>query len=95
VSLYAGEGLIAAPRTSGVAPEAARRLDLFKPRRIEVAARLQRFRRRALLKAAGQRIEPSLIFGLEFDELGNGVSPSLRAAASVSRSPVSIGRTCC
>jgi hypothetical protein len=72
-----------------VAPETSRRFDLLKVREIEIANRAQGFRRRAVLKARGQGIQPVPIFVLQGHELGHGVPPSLRSAAPVARSPVS------
>ena len=49
---------------------------------VEVVDGLQRFRRRALLKAFGQGLEPGAIFGLGGEQNGDSVVPAPDPAAA-------------
>jgi len=71
-----------------IAAEALGRFDRLELVEVEVVDGLQRLGRGAFLKAFGQDLEPSAIFGLKGEQDGDGVVPAPNPAAVVAGSAV-------
>ena len=77
-------------------PIASRRIDPLKLGEVEVNDCLQGLGNGALGQIGGKAVEPCPVFLLQIDQLGDGVAPTLRAAAAVAKSPAShLGAAVC
>src|ERR1700730_8072054 len=70
-------------RYASIASKATRRLDFSENVKIELDDGLESLGGGAVTKAVGQGVAPSCVFGLQGEQFGDGVVPSLRSGASV------------
>jgi len=71
-----------------VASVSARRFDGSQFVEVDIGNGLESVGGSGALQGVGQRLGPGGVFGLERNQLGNGVMPSLWPGAPVSRSPI-------
>jgi hypothetical protein len=79
---------LGAPRQGSVAPVAARWHDCDERVEVEIDNGLKRLGGGTAAQAVGQRIMPSDILGLQLDQPGDGVVPTLSSGPSVRRPTV-------
>jgi hypothetical protein len=70
-------------RYASIASKAARRLDFGENVKIELDDGLESLGGGAVTKAVGQGVAPGGVFGLQGEQFGDGVTPSLWSGASV------------
>ena len=75
-------------RYASIASKATRRLDLSENVKIEFDDGLESLCGGAVPKAVGQGVAPGGVFGLQGEQFGDGVMPSLRSGASVRRAAI-------
>ena len=68
-----------------IAAVAAWQLDFSKGRQVEINDGFEGGRRRAVLEAVWKCCEPVSVLGLQRKQCADGVTPTLRAAASIGR----------
>jgi hypothetical protein len=78
-------------RYASIASKAARRLDFGENVKIELDDGLESLGGGAVTKAVGQGVAPGGVFGLQGEQFGDGVVPSLRSGASVRRTAIADG----
>ena len=75
-------------RYASIASKATRRLDVGEDIKIELDDGLESLGGGAVAKAVGQGVAPGGVFGLQGEQFGDGVVPSLRSGASIGRSAI-------
>ena len=75
-------------RYASITPKATRRLNVGEDVKIELDDGLQCLGGGAVTKAVGQGVAPGGVFGLQGEQFGDGVVPSLRSGASVRRTAI-------
>jgi hypothetical protein len=75
-------------RYASIAPKAARGLDFSENVKIEFDDGLESLGGGAVTKAVGQGVAPGGVFGLQGEQFGDGVVPSLRSGAPVRRAAI-------
>ena len=75
-------------RYASIASKATRRLDVSENVKIELEDGLESLGGGAVTKAVGQGVAPGGVFGLQGEQFGDGVVPSLRSGASVRRAVI-------
>jgi hypothetical protein len=75
-------------RYASIASKATRRLDVSENVKIELEDGLESLGGGAVTKAVGQGVAPGGVFGLQGEQFGDGVVPSLRSGASVRRTAI-------
>src|ERR1700704_731493 len=70
-------------RYASIASKATRRLDVSENVKIEIDDGLESLGGGAVTEAVGQGVAPGGVFGLQGEQFGDGVVPSLRSGASV------------
>jgi hypothetical protein len=75
-------------RYASIASEATRRLDVGEDIKIEFDDCLQSLCGGAVAKAVGQGVVPGGVFGLQGEQFGDRIMPSLWSGASIRRSAI-------
>jgi hypothetical protein len=75
-------------RYVSIASKATRRRDVGEDVKIEIDDRLESLGGGAAAKIIGQGVAPGGVFGLQGEQFGDGVVPSLWSGASVGRSAI-------
>ena len=75
-------------RYASIASKATRRLDVSEDVKIELDDGLESLGGGAVAKAVGQGVAPGGVFGLQGEQFGDGVVPSLWSGASIRRSAI-------
>jgi hypothetical protein len=78
-------------RYASIASKPTRRLDVSEDIKIELDDGLESLGGGAVTKAVGQGVAPGGVFGLQGEQFGDGVVPSLRSGASVRRTAIADG----
>src|SRR6516164_11867442 len=85
---YFGWWLGAGQACLGLRSISARRIDRHQLVEIEFDDRLQHLAGAAVAQSLRESVEPGGIFGLQGDELADGIAPALSPAAAVGGAPV-------
>jgi hypothetical protein len=75
-------------RYASIASKATWRLDVGEDIKIEIDDGLESLGGGAVAKAVGQGVAPGGVFGLQGEQFGDSVAPSLRSGASIGRSAI-------
>ena len=75
-------------RYASIASKATRRLDVGEDIKIEIDDGLESLGGGAVAKAVGQGVAPGGVFGLQGEQFGDCVAPSLWSGASIRRSAI-------
>ncbi len=75
-------------RYASIASKPTRRLDVGEDIKIEIDNGLESLGSGAVAKIVGQGVEPGGVFGLQGEQFGDGVVPSLWSSASIGWSEI-------